>query len=252
MIKDKLKEVRERTGMNKKEFAEYIGIKYTTYNNYETGAREPDSEFLIMFSKKFNVSTDFILGLQEDKEILYSYELKASEFEHIEKYRSLDPHGQQTVDYILDRELARSGQLRQSQSENEALKLQLSHERTVSRFFAYYGRVAAAGTSVEFSDIAAGVRAYRENEINKQADYVIGVNGDSMEPEYFDGDIVYVQKTDHIEIGDIGIFQRGNSIYIKKVGENGLISLNPDYPPLMADGDRIMVLGKVLGKAEEI
>ena len=98
MIKDKLKEVRERTGMNKKEFAEYIGIKYTTYNNYETGAREPDSEFLIMFSKKFNVSTDFILGLQEDKEILYSYELKASEFEHIEKYRSLDPHGQQTVD----------------------------------------------------------------------------------------------------------------------------------------------------------
>ena len=45
MIKDKLREVRERTGMNKKEFAEYIGIKYTTYNNYETGAREPDSEF---------------------------------------------------------------------------------------------------------------------------------------------------------------------------------------------------------------
>ena len=152
----------------------------------------------------------------------------------------------------LRRQLERSGQLRQSQSENEALKLQLSHERTVSRFFAYYGRVAAAGTSVEFSDIAAGVRAYPENEINKQADYVIGVNGDSMEPEYFDGDIVYVQKTDHIEIGDIGIFQRGNSIYIKKVGENGLISLNPDYPPLMADGDRIMVLGKVLGKAEEI
>ena len=126
MIKDKLKEVRERTGMNKKEFDEYIGIKYTTYNNYETGAREPDSEFLIMFSKKFNVSTDFILGLQEDKEILYSYELKASEFEHIEKYRSLDPHGQQTVDYILDRELARSGQLRQSQERITELEAQVS------------------------------------------------------------------------------------------------------------------------------
>ena len=118
-------------------------------------------------------------------------------------------------------------------------------------FFAYYGRIAAAGTSVEFSDIAAGVRAYPENEINKNADYVIGVNGDSMEPQYSDGDIVYVKKTDHIETGEIGIFQKGNTIYIKKAGENGLISLNTKYPPLTADGDRIIVLGKVLGKAQE-
>ena len=48
-----------------------------------------------------------------------------------------------------------------------------------------------------------------------------------------------------------GIFQKGSSIYIKKAGEDGLISLNPDYPPLTADGDRITILGKVLGKAEE-
>ena len=72
-----------------------------------------------------------------------------------------------------------------------------------------------------------------------------------MEPEYCNGDIVYVQKTDHIETGEIGIFQKGSSIYIKKAGEDGLISLNPDYPPLTADGDRITILGKVLGKAEE-
>lgn len=42
-----------------------------------------------------------------------------------------------------------------------------------------------------------------------------------MEPEYSDGDIVYVQKTDHIDTGEIGIFQKGNSIYIKKAGESG-------------------------------
>ena len=45
--------------------------------------------------------------------------------------------------------------------------------------------------------------------------------------------------------------RKGNNIYIKKAGENGLISLNSNYPPLTADDDRIMVLGKVLGKAEE-
>ena len=251
MIKDKLREVRERTGMNKKEFAEYIGIKYTTYNNYETGAREPDSEFLIRFSKKFNVSTDFLLGLQEDKEILYSYELKASEFEHIEKYRSLDPLGQSHVDSVLDWELERTTQAKESTDTIEHLQQRLSIRSIPPHFFAYYGKIAAAGTSVEFSDIAAGVRAYPENEINKNADYVIGVNGDSMEPQYSDGDIVYVKKTDHIETGEIGIFQKGNTIYIKKAGENGLISLNTKYPPLTADGDRIIVLGKVLRKAQE-
>jgi len=99
--------------------------------------------------------------------------------------------------------------------------------------------------------MAAGIKSYPENEVNKNADYVIGVNGDSMEPEYSDGDIVYVKKTDYIETGDIGIFQKGNSIYIKKAGENGLVSLNPNYPPLTSEGDRIAVLGKILGKAEE-
>ena len=56
--------------------------------------------------------------------------------------------------------------------------------------------------------------------------------------------------TEHLNVGAIGIFQKANNIYIKKVGETGLISLNPKYPGLTADGDRILVLGKVLGKAE--
>lgn len=92
MIGDKLKEIRERTGMNKKEFAEYIGVKYTTYNGYETGAREPASDFLILIATKFDVSIDYLLGVQCEKEVLHSYKLKATEYEHIQKYRALDPY----------------------------------------------------------------------------------------------------------------------------------------------------------------
>ena len=76
--------------MNKKEFANCIGIKYTTYNGYETGAREPDSDFLILIAQKFDVSTDYILGLRDEKDITNSYQLKSSEYKHIEKYRDLD------------------------------------------------------------------------------------------------------------------------------------------------------------------
>ena len=85
MIGVKLKEIREKTGMNKKEFADYIGIKYTTYNNYETEAREPASDFLILISTKFDVSIDYLLGMQDTKDITHAYQLKSSEFEHIKK-----------------------------------------------------------------------------------------------------------------------------------------------------------------------
>ena len=108
MIGDKLKEIRENTGMNKKEFANYIGIKYTTYNGYETGAREPDSDFLILISTKFHVSTDYILGLQTESNVLHSYSLKASEYTHIEKYRKLDPQGQEHVNTVLEWEAKRT------------------------------------------------------------------------------------------------------------------------------------------------
>ena len=126
MIKDRLKDLRDKTGMNKKEFAEYIGIKYTTYNNYETGAREPDSEFLIMISKKFDVSTDFILGLQDDREILHSYELRTSEYNHIKKYRFISTHspdGANVVDTILDREYNLATQLKEQSEYIKKLKL---------------------------------------------------------------------------------------------------------------------------------
>ena len=113
MIGDKLKEIRENIHMNKKEFATYIGTKYTTYNGYETGTREPDSDFLIMISQKFDISIDYILGLQDEKEIRRSYELKSHEYEHIKKYRALDPIGQSHVNSVLDWETTRLSSLKE-------------------------------------------------------------------------------------------------------------------------------------------
>lgn len=42
-IKDKIKELRESTGMNRKEFCEYFGIPYRTVTEWERGTRKmPD------------------------------------------------------------------------------------------------------------------------------------------------------------------------------------------------------------------
>lgn len=70
MICDKIKEIRLRNNLNKREMAKKLDIPYTTYNNYETGEREPGSIFLLKFSKMFGYSIDYIMGaeleLQED------------------------------------------------------------------------------------------------------------------------------------------------------------------------------------------
>lgn len=42
-IKDQMKELRESTGMNRKEFCEYFGIPYRTVTEWERGTRKmPD------------------------------------------------------------------------------------------------------------------------------------------------------------------------------------------------------------------
>ena len=62
MISERMREIREKNGLNKKEMSKRLNIPYTTYNNYETGSREPGSDFLIKFSCEFGVSIDYIMG----------------------------------------------------------------------------------------------------------------------------------------------------------------------------------------------
>ncbi len=82
------------------------------------------------------------------------------------------------------------------------------------------------------------------------ADFVIGVSGDSMEPTYHDGDMVYVEQRQVIDIGDIGIFFYNNECLIKEAGENGLISHNPKYEMIPGTED-IRCIGRVLGKVPD-
>lgn len=61
------------------------------------------------------------------------------------------------------------------------------------------------------------------------ADFAVPVRGDSMEPEYFSGDIVLVNEQPIINIGKIGVFILDGNSYIKEFGGDRLISLNNKY-----------------------
>lgn len=243
MIGEKLKEIRESMNMNKKEFAQYLGLKYTTYNGYETEAREPASDFLILISEKFDVSIDYLLGLKSNSEILHSYQLRSGEYEYIKKYRSLDSFGQETVNMILDRELKRIEMMDNSATNKSDGKI-----IRPTRFMAYYQKLASAGTGEYiFDDIPIDTIEVPLDEISEKADFVIGVNGKSMEPTFYDGDKVFVERCQIIETGKIGVFMVNNECVIKEAGETGLISHNKNYKTIPGN-ESIQCIGKVLGK----
>jgi len=64
---DNLKKFREDMGMTQKEFAASLNIKYTTYNGYEKGDRDPGGDFWRRVSEKYNISIDYLLGVSDTK-----------------------------------------------------------------------------------------------------------------------------------------------------------------------------------------
>lgn len=66
-FQENLRRLRERAGITAKDFAEQIGIKYTTYMAYENEGREPKQETLCKIAAALHVSIDELLGFVPDK-----------------------------------------------------------------------------------------------------------------------------------------------------------------------------------------
>lgn len=64
---ERLRHFRERLGLNAKDFAAQIGVKYTTYTAYENQGREPKYDTLIRIAAALHVSIDKLLGYQVDE-----------------------------------------------------------------------------------------------------------------------------------------------------------------------------------------
>lgn len=64
---DRIRELRESRNMTQRQVAEVLGIKQQVYSNYELGFRSLPIEHLIKLCKFYNASSDWILGLSENK-----------------------------------------------------------------------------------------------------------------------------------------------------------------------------------------
>lgn len=67
MFAQRLKELRKSANMNQTELGEKIGKAKSTIAGYEKGFRKPKLEDINRFAEIFHTSTDFILGLTDDR-----------------------------------------------------------------------------------------------------------------------------------------------------------------------------------------
>ena len=240
-----LKQLRKTSGLSANEVVSQlkkygVEISSKTLYGYENDASMPNANVFVALCR--------IYKCDNPMNVFGSPSMSSSEVEHIKKYRSLDSYGQETVDTILEREITRVKELNQQRDrikelENRPIIIE-KHDDTMMRIYTYLRKIACAGNGFYFDDIPTETI---EAPYLEGAEFIVGVNGDSMEPTYKDGDLVYVEKRQIIETGEIGIFIINNECFIKEAGENGLISHNPKYP-MIPGTEHIQCIGKVLAK----
>lgn len=237
---DRIKEARLASGLTQEQVADKIGIAKSTLTGYEKGNREPSIPTVKKLMDILNVDANFLYQdemteLRQTDETYYS----KIEQEVIKKYRCLDNRGREAVDLLLDKEYRYS-----TESPREFIMLEEAPLRP------RYPRLASAGTGqYVFDDIPPEM--VEIDEAYTDSDFVIGVNGDSMEPTYHDYDDLIVKKQPEVNIGEIGIFMINGEAFVKEFKGDHLHSHNPKYADILLNENMdIRCIGKVIGKRE--
>ncbi|MBP3623136.1 MAG: S24 family peptidase, partial [Oscillospiraceae bacterium] len=90
-------------------------------------------------------------------------------------------------------------------------------------------------------------------EVPDGANFGVRVAGDSMEPQFHDGQVIWVRQQRSLMTGEIGIFLYDGSAYLKQLVAHeealALHSLNPKYADIVISPELpLRVLGKVMSK----
>ncbi len=108
---------------------------------------------------------------------------------------------------------------------------------------------ASAGIGEYLDDSTYEMHSFERDLVPQGTDFAIKVVGNSMEPKFTEGDIVFVKSDVFPEEGTVGIFTINGEAFLKKYRRDGLVSYNPDYPLIVPrEEDTVRMVGKVLGK----
>lgn len=215
---ERLKLLRQETGLSQQDFAKQVGLSKSSVNMYERGEREPGLETLEAIADYFNVDMDYLLGKSEHRS-------KTAWLEGLDK--------------SIDLEILRS----QVKFEN---LFPIEKKR-----FPLLGQIACG------KPIAANEEKelYVEAGANIDADFCLRAKGDSMIGDrIYDGDIVFIQQADMVEDGEIAAVIIEDEATLKRVSyypEKDLLILkaeNSKYEDLIYTGEELNHI-RILGRA---
>ena len=229
-----IRKYRELRQMTQKQLAEKLGESSgSVIYNWEKGIGRPDCDKLVRLCNVLDISADELLGCKS-----MSQHPTVAEWSTIQKYRALDEHGKEVVDYVID-------------SEYKRVRLSMKKPKPRMLKVDFYNYPASAGTGNFLENEIPEQILVKDSAEAEEADYAIPVSGDSMEPTYHDGDKVFVEKCDSVDVGEIGIFVVNGEVYIKERGNKCLISHNENYKPIrIGDSDSVYCCGRVIGTVQ--
>lgn len=234
---EKINELKKVKGLTNKKISEMTGISISSLDKITAGDNvNPKFETIKLICSALGCTLDTLAD--NDNASLIKKASNPAEENMIKKYRALDYFGKKAVDDLLNTEYARCTP-EDDEEEPEKL-LQIKHcEYKVS-----------AGHGFEFfADEEWDEIDVPDTPESRRADFALTIQGNSMEPVYYDGDIVLVRQQDAIDVGQIGIFVLNSAGYIKKNGGDRLISLNEEYDDILIEEyDDCRCVGKVIGR----
>jgi len=92
-IGTRIKSKREEMGISQKDLADMIGVTPAAVSQFEKGVKKPSSSVLATISRQLGVSTDYLFGAADRKELFLSGDIAAA-FRDFEK---LDNEDRETI-----------------------------------------------------------------------------------------------------------------------------------------------------------
>ena len=270
---DRIKQLKNERKMTNDRLSELTGIPLGTLSKILAGMSDsPKLSNIVAICSALDCSIEYIVsGAQENTN---NYTLSAEEIRLVEAFRRLDMHGRSLAQTVISMEesrvLASPAATAATDAPEAEAALQGSTQKESARILrpvAQRGRYAGESVRTEKRlidlyelPVSAGTGDYLETAVKEsisipmtdktaEASYALRISGNSMEPKYHDGDILLVKNTDGIEVGELGIFLLDGCGFFKVYGGDRLISLNPEYAPiLLKEFSDVQFRGQVIGK----
>ena len=233
---DVIRRFRTEKGLNQPQLAAMVGVNKNAVSNWEAGRTRPDINSVPLLCAALGISVSDFFGAEES-----AGSLSRDEQRKLSGYRYLSDMNKQLVVKMIDAMLEV-----QEQEKRKFVEL------NVRRIFRNAYKTAA-GTGNPLDSARRGSYEYLyADPLIDQADEIITVTGNSMEPTFYDGDMLLVEHTQEVRVGEIGIFVADGDGYVKEYHEDGLHSHNPAYPVLkFTEDDNVRCVGRVLGALNE-